>query len=501
MALIRPDTVVLNWLLALPFFAALCAVLFPRLRLPVRSQQEAEALRRAPFFLGAMASLMGLALAISLLPSVARGGQITADYWWTRDLYHLRFQADVFSVPMVLVIYALALLIHLHQLGLPLLSQPHNRAALVLTAQGCAVGSCLSADLIALVLFLETTLVSLWLLASLDSRRSASRLLAITHVGTLVFIGGVLLMWRCGRDTSMAALPLLLLSAEPALLRAIALLILLGLLPRVAGLPGHGWVSALAAGGPNAALVPAAFLPLIGGAALLRLLPGSVMLSVAPALTPVGFVLGFAALWWGALRACLVHELRQLAVWLTVAQSGYLLVALGAAANPTATPELTRAASLHLLTAPLSLLALWCGAGAITASVGTDAVAGLSGLIHRLPIAGVALLLGGLSLGGVPPLPGFHVQRLLLSGLPTDGRVWLLVGIVVADVFIVVAVLDALRRTFLRREPPPPVRWASPWLSATLLLTAIALLVVGLWTGPLVDWTDLAFRKVLSISP
>lgn len=68
MGALRPDTVVLNWLLILPFCAALCAELFPRLNLGAHAEGEGEALKRGPFLLGALASLMGVALGVSLIP-------------------------------------------------------------------------------------------------------------------------------------------------------------------------------------------------------------------------------------------------------------------------------------------------------------------------------------------------------------------------------------------------------------------------------------------------
>jgi formate hydrogenlyase subunit 3/multisubunit Na+/H+ antiporter MnhD subunit len=118
-----------------------------------------------------------------------------------------------------------------------------------------------------------------------------------------------------------------------------------------------------------------------------------------------------------------------------------------------------------------------------------------------MPLAGIALLCGGLSLAGLPPLAGFHSQRLLIAGLLEAGRPWLVTAIVSADVLIVIALLDAFRRAFLRRESPPPLRWRSPWLSVTLAVVVAALLVPGLWPGLLVPWSDVVHRSVLSIWP
>jgi formate hydrogenlyase subunit 3/multisubunit Na+/H+ antiporter MnhD subunit len=456
---------------------------------------------RGPFYLGALVCVMGLGLTVCLFPLTLAGRTVGADYWWTRDLYHLRFQADALSTLVVLALYGLGLLIQLHLGGQASAEGANHRAALVLAGMGCGIVAALSADLILLVFALEAALVGFWVLAWLDAPRPADRLLGTAHVGGLLMVAGVLVMWQEAGDSSLAAVPLLLITSQPAALGVIGVLILLGLTPRLACVPGHGWLPGLASSGVPAAVAPAVLVPLIGGAALLRLVPGSLLLATVPALGKLGLVLGLAALWWGAIRAWLSGELRQLASWLTVAGSGYLLVALGAAASPDAPPQLLQAAAVHLLAAPLALLAVWCSAGAVSACVGADSLAGLSGLVRKMPLAAAALLCGGLSLVGVPPLPGFQVQRLLLSGLVQSGSSWLAVAVVFADVLIVVAVVDAFRRAFLRREPPPALRWTSPWLSVNLGLGVLGLLVVGLWSAPLIRWSETVFRSVLSISP
>lgn len=501
MTAIAPDALVLNWLLWLPFFAAVCVEFFPRLALRVRSEQEAQALARGPFYLGAVVCMMGLGLTVCLFPLTLAGRPVSTNYWWTRDLYHLRFHADALATLVVLALYGLGLLIQLHLAGQPSSEAAHHKAALVLTAVGCGIAASLSADLILLLFSLEAALVTLWLLASLDAPRPADHLLATAYIGGLFLLVGVLIMWQEAGDSSLPALSLLLVSAKPATLRLVGLLVLLGTVPRLVCVPGHGWLPRLTASGVAPALPTAVLLPLIGGSALVRLLPGALLLPTIPALATLSFILGLAALWWGAIRSWLSHDLRHLAAWLSVAGSAYLLIALGAAASPSPSPQLLQAAALHLLAVPLALLAVWSAAGAIHACVGADSLAGLSGLFRKMPLAAVALLCGGLSLVGLPSLAGFHPQRLLLSALLQSGMSWLVAAILLADMLIVVALLDAFRRAFLRREPPPPLRWASPWLSVSLALAVSALLVIGLWPAPVIRWSEMVFRTVLSVSP
>jgi multicomponent Na+:H+ antiporter subunit A len=498
MSPLRPESIILIWLIALPFFAAFCAEIFPRLRLPGRLGEEADSLRAGPFSLGVMASVMGMILAASLLPVIHRGETISADYWWTRDLYHLRFQADLLAAPLVIGLHALGLLLHLHMAGLPPARFAHHRAALALIAQGCGAAACLSADIIALLFCLQLVTVALWGLGYLDDRRAANRMLATIYAAGLLLVAAALLLWQRAGDSSTAALPFLMVAASPAAHRTIGLLALFGLLPLVPGLPGHGWLPHLASRAHAAACASAVFLPLVGGVTLLRILPGSLMLPSIPVLRPVLFALSAATLLWGAARALAARELHHLAAWLTVAQGGLLLATLAAVAGPEVSPELMGAAPLQLAAASLAVAATWSAVGAVKAAVGTDTIGGLSGMIGRSPLAGAILLLGGASLAGIPPLPGFLVQRLLIPALVGDGHAWMAAVILCADLLVAAAVLNALRLVFLRAEPPPSLRWSSPWLSVQLALAGLALIAVCLQAGPVVGWSEEAARSVPS---
>jgi formate hydrogenlyase subunit 3/multisubunit Na+/H+ antiporter MnhD subunit len=495
----QPDTIILIWLLVLPFFAALCAELFPRLSLGVHSEREAEAMRRGPFLLGALASLMGLGLAISLLPSAVSGSPLSADYWWTKDLYHLRFQADALSVPLVVALCGLGMLVHLHLAGNPLTSQPHHRAALLLLAQGCLAGCCLSADLILICYLLQLALLCLWLLVYLDAPGAANGMLSAVLVGSTAVLAGALLIWMRAGESSTAPLAMLLTAVEPSALGWMSMLILLGLLPVLASFPANGWLPRTAEEAPGPALSAALLLPLGGACLLLRLLPGAMTLALLPGLGAVALTLGVVTLWWGAIRSWLTGSLRHLAAWLTVAQAGPFLIALGAATNANAPSGIMRGAALQALAAPVGLAAVWLAANTIRGRFGTDAIPELSGLLKRAPLASLGLLIGGLSVAGLPPLPGFHVQRLLVSGLLASHSYLPAVALLGADAVIAIAVLDTLRRVLPEAQPALSARWSSPWLSASLILVIVALVLGSASQARLSGWTEQALGS-LSIS-
>ena len=500
--MIYPSTIFLNWLLALPFFGAAGAELFSRFARHLRSEEEARDTReRGPFALGALASLMGAALAATLLHAVWAGERLTADYWWMQGLYPLRFQADFLGASVALVIFLAGLLIHLHLLGRAGGEESGHRAALLLLAQGGASSAALSADIVVLLFMLCLTILALSALASRHSSPQAQWLFIAGHGGWLLVLVGALVMWREAGDTSLVSLPLLLLSAPPETLRLIGLATLLGVVPLLAVFPVHGWLPALARVSPGLVLGPVPLLMLAGGGVLLRLLPGSLELPLIPAVPAICVMLGLATLWWGALRAWLSRSLVGLAVWVTVAQSGYLLVALGAAGQASPPPELLQAASLHVLLGSIALVGLWSSVLVTAERAGTDSLAGLSGLYKVMPVAGATLLVSGLSLAGCPLLAGYSVQRLLIEGVLDRGRPLLATGLVVVDILLAIAVLNALRQAFLRREAAPSLRPASIWSTLALSLVSLILVTLGVWTTPAVNLARMITRSVLSLSP
>ncbi|MBN1460856.1 MAG: hypothetical protein JXA57_15090, partial [Armatimonadetes bacterium] len=404
------------------------------------------------------------------------------------------------SVAVCGILWGVGVVVHLYLAGLPALPGVHHRASLLLVAQGCAAAACLSADLILLFFLLELIVVCLWLLLRLDDQGAANGMLASAHVGGLLFLGGALLVWGQAGDTSLSALPLLLVAGNSSSLRAMALLLVLGLLPKVAAVPGHGWLPDAVRGTPAAALAPALVLPFTAGVALVRLLPGSFALGVLPSVSLLMITLGLLSLWLGAVRVWLAKGLLEFAAWLTIAQAGIGLVALGAGIAPGRSPAMSQAVTLHLLAAFAGLCAVWVGASAVRARMGTEVIEDLGGVLKAAPLALIALFAGGLSCLGLPLLPGSWSQRLLLEGIIAQERTWLVVAVVAGDVVLLAALLNVLRRVLPARAPQTPPGWQSPWLSAALTVAIMGLALMAVTSTAWFEWSRVVANSVLSIS-
>ncbi len=483
----------------LPYFAGLATWLFPRLTLRPHSEAEAEALPRGPFSLGAFACLMGLSLVTSLLPAALTRGGVFADYWWTRNLYQFRFHADLLALVAAALLYLVGLLLNVHYYSLPTPTQPHRRAAFLLAAVGSATLAVLSADLLALLFFFFLFLLALWLLARLEAPEQGDRMLLLTSLGGVLLLVGALLMWQEAGFTSLAGLPLTLVGSSPSLLRTLGLLVLFGFLPLLFAFPLFHWLLALAREDLSGAMASSALLGLGSFALALRLLPGAISLPLLPSFASWALALGLLTVLWAALGAWGARSLRGLALWLTIAQSGFFLLALSAAGRPTPAAALgLRAAVLLVFAVPLPVLAVWMTASLVSARAGTDSYAGRNGLVRPLPFAAFAFLLGGLSLAGVPPFPGFWALRLLLAGQSTAFVIVLLL----LDLLLLLAVLGAFRRVFLRREPRPVLLPYRKWMTLPMVLLTLLLLALSLaLAGPLQGWGAEIVRGLVVTPP
>jgi NADH-quinone oxidoreductase subunit N len=208
----------------------------------------------------------------------------------------------------------------------------------------------------------------------------------------------------------------------------------------------------------------------------------------------------------GNLAALPQTNLKRLLGYSTVAHAGYMLMGLAA---------LTRTGAAAVLFYLAAYLLMNLGAFAVVAAVrnrtGAETIDACRGLIGRAPALTVALTAFLLSLLGIPPLAGFagkfqvfaavyeagrDYTRLGQAGLGTAFYVLLGVGIV-NTVVSAGYYLRVLRAAALDDAPgPDEPRGGAPGAGLYVSLLAVALIVVGIWWGPL---TDLAARAVLHL--
>jgi hydrogenase-4 component F len=183
------------------------------------------------------------------------------------------------------------------------------------------------------------------------------------------------------------------------LVESASLLILIGLGVKVGFVPLHTWLPDAHSQAPSPACA------LLSGvktttalAVVLRLVPLLPEHQVQPWLLVIGLISVGAA----AFLLLQVRDYKRLFAYSTVEHMGIIFVAAGlgtAAGNYGAMFQIVT----HCVTKSFCFLA----AGAALLAVETREIAAVRGLIRTSPVAGAALLLGGLAIAGAPPMAVF----------------------------------------------------------------------------------------------
>ncbi len=115
------------------------------------------------------------------------------------------------------------------------------------------------------------------------------------------------------------------------------------------------------------------------------------------------------------------------------------------------------------------------------------ALAGLTGLGRRMPVAAVGLSFGVLGLVGAPILSGFAGKYLILQSAAQEGLIWALLG-GLAICFWLLAYLRYFHGLFMGRDVPGLKTRPEPIGAIGVILTLVVIIIlVGLWPTPLLD--------------
>ena len=194
-----------------------------------------------------------------------------------------------------------------------------------------------------------------------------------------------------------------------------------GLAFKLGAVPAHAWMPDVAEGAPVPSAAFLTVVPKIGAAVamarLVHLVPPEFL-----GLRPLIAVLAVATMTLGNLAALWQDDLRRLIGWSSVAQAGYLLMAVT-----------VLGLSPDALAALLAFVASYAignlTAFAVVAHLrGRTALADYAGLARQQPVAAAALVLAFLSLVGIPPTVGFLGKLTLFVTTIDGGYTWLAVA-------------------------------------------------------------------------
>ena len=120
----------------------------------------------------------------------------------------------------------------------------------------------------------------------------------------------------------------------------------------------------------------------------------------------------------------------------------------------------------------------------------------MSGLFQRSPLAGTAMLLFMLSLGGIPPTAGFMGKFWLFSAAIDGGYYWLAVIGVLNSAISLYYYLRVVVFMFMKNEATGSQPVLAPGLAVVLVFALVGTLVLGVYPRPLFELAELSARAL-----
>lgn len=351
-----------------------------------------------------------------------------------------------------------------------------------------------SRDLITLIVALETLTLPLYALVALRRRSVESASGAMTFFVVSVVSVAVTMLGAALLYSATGAVHLTALAATPGvpdplapLATAGAVLVLAGLVFKVAAVPFHAWAPAAYDGAPVPVAAYLSTASKLGGVvAVLYVVAG-----LRPWLDVVGPALAaFAVLSMtvGNLVALRQRRMVRLLAWSSVAQAGYILAPLGAFALAAGRTQeaFALAVGASIAYAAFYVMIEFAAFGSVAALRG-DADGGTiedyRGAGRRGPLVGAAFTLAMIGLAGLPPgLAGLFAKVLIVRSLLGGGAEWLAV-VVAINAVIGLAYYLRVAAT-LYATPALPERGRPVPAATVLALAAATLLAVGVGFAP-----------------
>jgi len=298
----------------------------------------------------------------------------------------------------------------------------------------------------------------------LASTRAAQRFLVLMTLALPLFL---LAAWRIDQYQLSGGLQ------SVNYLQQTVLLIGIGFALWLAVWPFHSWQSTIAAEAspPIAAFVLISF-PIVVFSTLLNLLADSLWLVMSSSLTWFMILTGGVTALVAGILASVQRGFSPLMGYTALFDLGLILVISGIGGHtvvPTILVGLTiRALALTLIAA--SLLA-------IQRHTADDGFAQITGLARHLPVATIGLMIGGLTLVGIPLTIGFPLRWQLLQSIAEIDSLWPVL-LVLAGFGVSIGYLRGLRALLSFKKEERPDQAALSIQEPRSLLIIIAILVV-----------------------
>ncbi|MBL0318219.1 MAG: NADH-quinone oxidoreductase subunit L [Alphaproteobacteria bacterium] len=337
-------------------------------------------------------------------------------------------RVDVLTAVMLVVVTSVSSLVHLYSIGY-MSHDPHiQRFMSYLSLFTFFMLMLVTSDnLLQLFLGWEGVGLCSYLLIGFWYQRpsayaAAMKAFIVNRVGDLGFILGVFLIYTTmgsiyfdeifAKAPGVAAQTITLFGAQIPLMNAICMLLFIGCMGKSAQIGLHTWLpDAMEGPTPVSALIHAATMVTAGVFLVARCSP---LFELAPAILAVVTVVGATTAIFAATVAITQNDIKRVVAYSTCSQLGYMFFACGVSAYS--------AGVFHLMTHAFFKALLFLGCGSVIHAMSDEQdIQKMGGLMKKLPFSFSVMLIGSLSLAGIPPFAGFFSKDVILESAYASG--------------------------------------------------------------------------------
>ncbi|MGN0732703.1 MAG: complex I subunit 5 family protein [Emergencia sp.] len=351
------------------------------------------------------------------------------------------------------------------------------------------LGMSSTGDLFNLYVFLEITSLSGYTLIALGSDKgviSAFRYLLIGTIGASFYLIGVAFIYARTGSLNMADVSLLLTGTEFAgtvLAASVCFIIAFGI--KMALFPLHGWQPAAYSNShPAATALISGVMGKIPAYAMVRFFY-FVFIGQREALgvlmTAVG-VMGAAGMIYGSLIAMKQNDIRKMLAYSSVAQMGYIAVGVAIGNYYGLIGSV-----MHIVGHSLMKGGLFFAVGGLMYKYGSSSMNEIGQLYRRMPKTVITIVIGALSMVGIPPTAGFFSKWYLALGACESGQYWYVAVLVISSLLNAVYFFRLLEKIFMDSEMSCENRmWDRrgelPWtMMLPVILCGLGIILVGIF--------------------
>jgi proton-translocating NADH-quinone oxidoreductase chain N len=491
------------------------AVLTPLLGLLLRGRRHVDKVLCCFTIVGF--ALAGLALWSLYNDLTAAGHDIVLRPLGSQLTFTSSIRIDMLSIFMASIFLLLGLMVSIFSLRYMEHDTGHFQFyGLLLAMIAGMIGVVFAGDFFTLFLFWELMSISSYILVAFrkhlwESVEAGFKYLIMSAAGSALILLGIAFIYGLTGTVDFGTVASSLTSAPTSssagawIYLAIALLVA-GFGVKAAIVPFHAWLPDAhpAAPTPISALLSGVVIK-TGVYAIIR----SLSLVLHPAAIDWGVVVSvlavFAAMTMtvGNVMALLQNDIKRLLAFSSIAQMGYIFLAVSVGLTGGAVGVLGLTAGLlHIMNHAIMKGLLFLCAGVFIYSAGTRNLDELKGIGHLMPVTAVIFGVGALAISGVPPFNGF-VSELMIILSTLNAGMTIFAAIMLANILLGFAYYLRLLYITVWQSPNAnlyKVREAPFSMLLPMGILMILCVVIGIWPEPFISFANKAAKAVMDVA-